>query len=97
MPKTTKCETLSVIVVPEGGGEGRELVVPAYTRTPSDLKNVIEEFTQQYFLFSGLQNAQVSLGDLALFLLAAAAKEPRFIEGGGDAGLYGYRNFGPTS
>lgn len=74
-----KCETVTVVATDEDG-DTTTVVVPAYTRTPSDLQILVDRLMEEYLSRSKHTRAEVSLGDFAFFALSKAALEPHTID-----------------
>lgn len=73
----TQCQLAHIIV--EVDGDITQLVVPAYGESVDDLKLSVTRLFGDYLLKSAIHDANVSVADFALELLAYAATQPHEI------------------
>jgi hypothetical protein len=74
-----ECEIAHVVV----DLEGRKIVditVPAHTRTPDQLFEMVGDLLLQYVVATQNERAEASLADFAFFLLNTASLEPRVMK-----------------
>lgn len=74
------CEIVKVIMEDEAGNMVNAFWVPAYTRSPGELRAILYALISEYMDKSHKTGDSVSLGDFALYAISKAAYEPRVIE-----------------